>query len=111
MKRNSLLALVAGVSLFAVASAASAQNAQVTRGEYLVTGPLACGNCHTQKRPDLKPVVNLTLAGGEKFASPGFGLAYSKNLTSDIDTGIGTWSSGYRSSSSCDTVYGACALT
>ena len=90
MMRHSLLAVIAGASSFAFISAASAQ---ATRGEYLVTGLLACGNCHTQKGPDLKPVANLTLAGGETFASPGFGLAYSKNLTSDIDTGIGTWSS------------------
>jgi len=92
MTGNRLLAFVAGVSLFAIVPA-SAQNPQVARGEYLVTGPLACGNCHTPKDAQLQPKANLALAGGEKFNSPVFGLAYSKNLTPDVDTGIGAWSS------------------
>jgi mono/diheme cytochrome c family protein len=89
--RGYRLFLAAGVGLLAMAPA-SAQTPQVARGEYLVTGLMACGNCHTQKDAQLQPKANLALAGGEKFSSPGFGLAYSKNLTPDVDTGIGTWS-------------------
>jgi mono/diheme cytochrome c family protein len=79
-----------GAALLAPLSA-GAQTAQIARGEYLVKGPMGCGNCHTQKGPDLMPNESLALAGGQRFAGP-FGLSFSKNLTPDVDTGIGTWS-------------------
>jgi cytochrome c553 len=62
----------------------------ITRGSYLVNGIGACGNCHTEHGPDLKPKTDMPFAGGEKFDLP-FGTAYAKNLTPDVDTGIGTW--------------------
>jgi mono/diheme cytochrome c family protein len=70
---------------------ALAPNAQIARGDYLVNGPMGCGNCHTQKNADLTPITTLALAGGQKFNAP-FGLSFSKNLTPDVDTGIGSWS-------------------
>jgi mono/diheme cytochrome c family protein len=80
-------ALAGGVALPAVAQD---QQAMVARGTYLVNGPAACGNCHTRKNPDLSPQNDMFLAGGERFDTPVF-TAYSRNLTPDKDSGIGTW--------------------
>jgi len=77
-------------SMATVPAAAQSNDALVARGEYLVNGPAACGNCHTQRGPDLLPVASKFLAGGEKIISPIF-TAYSRNITPDKDTGIGTW--------------------
>ncbi|WP_168213062.1 MULTISPECIES: cytochrome c [unclassified Bradyrhizobium] len=66
------------------------QKAQVARGEYLVKGPALCGNCHTERGPDLLADMSKFLAGGQKFTSPAF-VTYSRNLTPDHDTGIGSW--------------------
>jgi len=84
--------LIAAACLMALAQPAPAQDAAlVARGDYLVNGPMACGNCHTQKGADLMPRTDVALAGGQKF-DEAFGLSFSKNLTPDIDTGIGSWS-------------------
>lgn len=93
MKRSSLFLSGAAVALTAAfVQTAAAQNQDViARGSYLVNGIAACGNCHTEHGADLKPKADLFLAGGKKFELP-FGVALSKNLTPDPDTGIGTWS-------------------
>ena len=80
-------AMAGAVALPAVAQD---QQAAVARGAYLVNGPAACGNCHTRKNPDLSPQNDVFLAGGERFDAPVF-TAYSRNLTPDKDSGIGTW--------------------
>jgi len=79
------------LSAIFVQQAAAQTEEMIARGAYLVNGPGACGNCHTKRGPDLLPMTSMFLAGGEKFDSPFYGLAHSKNLTSDKDTGIGTW--------------------
>jgi len=56
---------------------------QVTRGEYLARAG-DCVACHT--KPGGAPY-----AGGLAFKLP-FGTLYSRNITPDIDTGIGAWS-------------------
>jgi mono/diheme cytochrome c family protein len=88
-----VLFLFAGAAI-TVASAQSVraqdQQALVARGEYLVNTVAACGNCHTQRGPDLMPVSAMYLAGGNRFDIPP-GLAFAKNITPDRDTGIGTW--------------------
>src|SRR5262245_37838770 len=70
----------------AVGSAISAPPAQdeVARGEYLAAAG-NCIGCHTR-------------AGGQPFAGgvpfeTRFGSIYSSNITPDIDTGIGRWTS------------------
>lgn len=94
MIRYSFFALggVAAVVIGAMVLPASAQDQQalVARGAYLANGIAACGNCHTESGPDLKPKADLAFAGGKKFELP-FGTAFAKNLTSDTDTGIGAW--------------------
>jgi mono/diheme cytochrome c family protein len=92
VRQKYFLLLVGVASAVALAQPALAQNQDlIARGSYLANGSGACGNCHTQKGPDLMPKANMVFAGGERFESPGFGVAYSKNLTSDPETGIGTW--------------------
>ena len=91
--KNRILSFLAGAAMAGgVALPASAQDQQAlaVRGAYLVNGPAACGNCHTGKNPDLSPKNDMFLAGGERFDTPVF-TAYSRNLTPDKDSGIGTW--------------------
>lgn len=91
--KNPIILFLAGAAMAGgVALPASAQDQQalVARGAYLVEGPAACGNCHTRKNPDLTPKTDMFLAGGERFDTPVF-TAYSRNLTPDKDSGIGTW--------------------
>jgi mono/diheme cytochrome c family protein len=60
-----------------------ANAALVKRGEYLARAA-DCAACHTAKG-------GAPFAGGLGFVLP-FGTIYSANITSDKDTGIGTWS-------------------
>jgi mono/diheme cytochrome c family protein len=85
--------IVAGASFIAaLAQPAGAQNQDLrARGEYLVNGPGGCGNCHTKRGADLFSDPAQFLAGGVKFSSPVFEV-YSRNITPDKDTGIGSWS-------------------
>ena len=85
----SLFAAIAFGTAF-IHSAAAQNKDLVARGRYLVNGPAACGNCHTQRGPDLKSASTNILAGGHPFVDPVF-EAYSRNITPDKDTGIGTW--------------------
>ena len=92
--RNRIILVIAGAavtSAMALPASAQSQKALVERGKYLVNGPAACGNCHTQRGPNLLPITSKFLAGGEKITAPIF-VAYSRNITPDKDTGIGTWS-------------------
>lgn len=91
--QNRAVIFIASVALFgACGQSARAEDQQAlrSRGEYLVNGPAACGNCHTKRGPDLLADSNVYLAGGYKFDIPP-GLAISKNITPDTDTGIGSW--------------------
>jgi mono/diheme cytochrome c family protein len=91
--RNWIIIVLAGAAMaggVALPAGAQDQQAMVARGAYLVNGPAACGNCHTRKNPDLSPRNDMFLAGGESFDTPVF-TAYSRNLTPDKDSGIGTW--------------------
>lgn len=74
-------------------SLAYSQNgaALVERGDYLVNGILACGNCHTPRNPDNSFVEGMHLAGGFEFDEMPAFRAYGRNITPDIETGIGTW--------------------
>jgi mono/diheme cytochrome c family protein len=58
--------------------------AQVTRGQYLVAAG-DCMSCHL--RPGGEP-----FAGGLGLQTP-FGVIYSSNITPDVQTGIGAWTS------------------
>ena len=50
-------------ALCGLASIAAAET-PVERGEYLVRGPMSCGNCHTPQGPE-GPDMTKELAGGQ----------------------------------------------
>jgi mono/diheme cytochrome c family protein len=62
---------------------------RLERGTYLVKGPVACGNCHTQQTPQ-GPVEDRELAGGLVLPAEGFQVI-TPNITQDKETGIGAW--------------------
>jgi len=71
--------------------AASAQNASVQRGSYLVNGILTCGNCHTPKGPGGVELTDQMHAGGViEWDTPTFKVKGS-NITPDREAGIGSW--------------------
>ncbi|MDT3687965.1 MAG: c-type cytochrome [Pseudorhodoplanes sp.] len=79
-------------ALAAAPYAAFAQNAQIKRGEYLVTLG-GCNDCHTPGYFFGKPEMARFLGGSEVgFEIPGLGVFYGPNLTPDPDTGLGKWS-------------------
>lgn len=77
--------LTVAAALALVVADATADEALVERGEYLVHAG-GCIDCHTEDRRDAA-----ALAGGREIASP-FGTFYSPNITPDVETGIGGWS-------------------
>ncbi|MCA8881019.1 MAG: c-type cytochrome [Rhodobacteraceae bacterium] len=66
------------VAAIAVAGASVAET-PAERGEYLVQGPMGCGNCHTPKGPD-GPIPGMDLAGFLVIDDQGI-KAYAKNIT------------------------------
>lgn len=60
------------------------------RGTYLMQSIVACGNCHTPKDRDGKPMADRELAGGFVINAPIF-HSVSPNITPDKETGIGNW--------------------
>ena len=67
------------------------QDELVARGDYLVNGIVACGNCHTPRNADATAVPDMRLAGSFVTDEPAF-TAYAPNITQDQETGIGAWS-------------------
>ena len=60
------------------------------RGTYLMQSIVACGNCHTPKDRDGKPIADREFAGGFVIDAPVF-HSVSPNITPDKETGIGNW--------------------
>ena len=73
------------------AASALAQGSALERGRYLVTTVMACGNCHTPKDAEGRPVAGKELSGGGVgFDIPPF-AGTAANITPDPETGIGAW--------------------
>jgi mono/diheme cytochrome c family protein len=81
---------IAGVVWMAVSNAAMAES-PAERGNYLVNTIMACGNCHTPRDGDGRPIADKALSGGSTFDTPAF-IATAPNITPDAETGIGSWS-------------------
>ncbi len=78
--------------LWAVAiSQTYADDAMLERGKYLVTGIMACGNCHSSRSSDGELIDGMELAGNFVIEEPAF-TAYAPNITPDSRFGIGGWS-------------------
>jgi mono/diheme cytochrome c family protein len=61
------------------------------RGRYLLTGVIACTDCHTPLDPATgAPNLELYFAGGQPYEGP-WGVIYAANLTPDEATGLGNW--------------------
>jgi fructose 5-dehydrogenase cytochrome subunit len=56
------------------------------RGKYLVEGAAHCSTCHTPRGFLMQEL------GGQAFAGGAVGPWYAPNITSDVDSGIGSWS-------------------
>jgi mono/diheme cytochrome c family protein/uncharacterized protein YjiS (DUF1127 family) len=88
-----LVAVTASAVLAILSRTGLAQDAQIKRGQYLVTLG-GCNDCHTPGYFFGKPDTARFLAGSEVgFEIPGLGVFHGPNLTPDRDTGLGTWSS------------------
>ncbi|MBI3782987.1 MAG: c-type cytochrome [Deltaproteobacteria bacterium] len=62
------------------------------RGEYLVHAGM-CGLCHTPVDPNGIYLADTHyLAGGMKVEAGAHGIFFSRNLTPDVETGLGNWS-------------------
>jgi mono/diheme cytochrome c family protein len=86
-----LRAALLGAALAGSVVSALAQGTPLDRGRYLVTTVMACGNCHTPKDADGKPIAGMELGGGGvSFDIPPF-AGTAANITPDRETGIGTW--------------------
>lgn len=69
----------------------AADDAQIARGEYLVTIS-GCNDCHTPGYFFGKPDMERFLGGSEVgFEIPGLGVFAGANITPDKETGIGSW--------------------
>jgi mono/diheme cytochrome c family protein len=85
------LALAATLLFYAPAySEESADESLLERGEYLVTGIVGCGNCHSSRTPDGEFIDGMEFAGNFVIEEPIF-RAYAPNITPNIRTGIGSW--------------------
>jgi mono/diheme cytochrome c family protein len=87
-------ALGAAVGAFSpLTTPASADDAKVERGHYLVI-VAGCSDCHTPGAllgsPDMKRYLGGSDVG---FAIPGAGVFVGQNLTPDKETGLGSWTS------------------
>jgi mono/diheme cytochrome c family protein len=90
--RMALVAAIALPALLAAPESGHAQDAQVKRGQYLVTLG-GCHDCHTPGYFFGKPDMARFLGGSEVgFEIPGLGVFHGPNLTSDPETGLGAWS-------------------
>lgn len=68
----------------------SAKQHPVERGMYLVN-TIGCGFCHSPVREDGSVIEELRLAGGQRWNLYPFDDVVSYNLTSDKETGLGSW--------------------
>ncbi len=86
------LAVPLTVVIVAVFPAIAQQQRQLPRGEYLAT-IMDCGGCHTTGALAGQPDPKMHLAGSTiGFGMPNIGVFWPPNLTSDQETGLGSWS-------------------
>ena len=74
---------------------ASKDTAVIARGKHFVYGPAHCTTCHTTTNADslMDAGLDVPLSGGFAFVLP-VGTIYSKNITPDKETGIGSLTDG-----------------
>ena len=65
----------------------------IERGDYLVNGLMTCGNCHTPRGPGGVYDLSRQLSGGPQTWDEESFKVKGANITPDLQTGIGKWSS------------------
>lgn len=91
---RSCVALALAISLAfstGACSRNSADEALLARGDYLVNGVVACGNCHSSRTAEGELIEGMEMAGNFVIEDPAF-RAYAPNITPAVRTGIGSWS-------------------
>jgi len=88
----SSVAAIAALAALLPVPARARDAAALERGRYLVTTIMACGNCHTPKDAQGRPVAGKELSGGGVAIDVPPFTVVAPNITPDRDTGIGTWS-------------------
>ena len=63
---------------------------KVARGRYL-TGIIGCNDCHTPGAFYGAPDTTRVLAGSEVGWQGPWGVSFARNLSSDTETGLGSW--------------------
>jgi len=84
--RTTAAFVIAFVATFDIASA---DTDLVKRGDYLVNGILACGNCYSPKGPT-GDIADRAFSGGLSWDEPPFKVT-APNITQDKETGIGDY--------------------
>ncbi len=79
-----------GATAVVAQAAEDDEAALLERGDYLMNGIVACGNCHTPRDENGNLIEGMELAGAFVIEEPGF-RAYAPNITPDVETGIGSW--------------------
>jgi mono/diheme cytochrome c family protein len=102
-----VFAVVAGISIFVASRqnlkfnppypeiVASTDTAVIARGHYVVHDLANCAQCHgdTAMRAELAEGLDTPLSGGNRWDIPP-GTFYARNITSDKETGIGSFTDG-----------------
>ena len=84
---------IAAAILMSTSAGVAQAETPIERGQYLVT-IMDCGGCHTTGELGGHPEPGHTLAGAKiGWAIPGVGIVTPPNLTGDVATGLGSWSS------------------
>ena len=84
---SAVLALAAGDP----AKPAAPASKKLARGEYLAT-TMGCNDCHTPGTLYGAPDFSRKLSGSEMGWQGPWGVTYARNLTPDMETGLGKWS-------------------
>jgi len=87
------IVLVGLLAVFATPAGAKAPaqfDNPVEQGKYLTT-IAGCIDCHTPRNEQFQPEKDKEFAGGQPFELGPLGTVFSKNLTSDKETGLGDW--------------------
>ena len=88
-----LAGLAAGKPQAAPAASATseARKAAIARGQYLAT-TMGCNDCHTPGTFYGSPDFSRRLSGSELGWKGPWGVSFARNLTPDMETGLGYWS-------------------
>lgn len=73
---------------------APTDSATIARGEYIFKYQAQCWGCHQGVPTDPNGPPSGGMAFDLSTAGPGFGIWYSRNITPDVETGIGGWTDG-----------------